>query len=71
MREHPDFAERISDGAIVILQLEGDDAFNAWARQLAEVRRAERSPLVFVKIKKLTPLRSRIEQLELEEVANA
>jgi hypothetical protein len=71
VREHPDFAERIPDGALVILQLDGDDEFNAWARQLAEVRQAESSSLVFVKIKKLTPLRSRIEQLELEEATNA
>lgn len=69
VREHPGFAEQIPNDAIVILQLEGDEEFNAWARGLAERRRSEGQPIVLVKIKKLKPLRSRIERLELEKVA--
>lgn len=69
VREHPKFAEQIPNDAIVILQLEGDEEFNRWARQLAESRQAERHPVVVVKIKKLKPLRSRITQLELEQPA--
>ena len=71
VREHPQFAEQIPNDAVVILQLEGDVEFNAWARQLAESRRVERARVIIVKIKKLRPLRSRIEQLELEQVAQA
>jgi hypothetical protein len=71
VREHPRVAERIPDEAIIILQLEGDEEFNAWTYQLAEKRRAEGSPIVIVKIKKLRPLRSRIEQLELEQTVPA
>lgn len=71
VREHPKFAEQIPNDAVVILQLEWDDEFNAWARQLAESRRSEGHPVVVVKIKKLKPLRSRIQQLELEQVAQA
>jgi len=66
MREHPGFAERIPNDAAVVMQLEGDEAFNAWARQLAEQQRAEGRQVVFVRIKKLRPRHSRIEQLELE-----
>ncbi len=36
IREHPGFAEAIPKGAIVAMQLEGDDDFNAWSRRLAE-----------------------------------
>ena len=71
VREHPQFAEQIPNDAVVILQLEGDVEFNTWARQLAESRRAEAARVIIVKIKKLRPLRSRIEQLELEPVAQA
>lgn len=66
VREHPDFAEQIPDDAIVIMQLEGDEEFNAWAQRLVESRSGQ--PIVLVKIKKLKPLRSRIERLELEKV---
>lgn len=69
VREHPKFAEQIPNDAIIIMQLEEDEEFNAWARQLAESRRPEGRPIVFVKIKKLKPVRSRIEKLELEKVA--
>jgi hypothetical protein len=46
VRAHPKVAERIPDDAIVILQLEGDEEFNVWARQLAENRRSEGYPMV-------------------------
>jgi len=71
VREHPKFAEQIPHDAVVILQLEGDEEFNRWARQLAEGHRAEKAPIILVKVKKLKPLRSRIEQLELEQMAHA
>lgn len=71
VREHPKFAEQIPNDAIVILQLEGDDEFNAWTRQLAKGRQSEGLPVVLVKIKKMKPFRSRIERLELEQVAPA
>jgi hypothetical protein len=71
VRKHPKFAEQIPNDAIVILQLEGDDEFNAWTRQLAKGRQSEGQPVVLVRIKKMKPLRSRIEQLELEQVAPA
>lgn len=68
VREHPRFAEQIPNDAVVILQLEGDEEFNAWTHKLAESRRSEEAPLVVVRIKKLKPLLSRIEQIELEQV---
>lgn len=69
VREHPKVADQIPNDAIIVLHLEGDEAFNTWARQLAEGHQGERQSLVVVKIKKLRPLRSRIQQLELEETS--
>jgi len=67
--EHPEFAEDIPDGVIVAMQLEGDEEFNEWSRKLARSHAEESRPIVCVKIKKLVPFRSRIEELELEQVA--
>ncbi len=68
IREHPECAEQIPDEAILVLQIEGDSDFNVWARGLADSRSSEEYPVVLVKITKLAPLRSRIEQLEVERV---
>ena len=33
--EHPEFADEIPDNALVVMQIEGDDDFNNWARETA------------------------------------
>jgi hypothetical protein len=33
VREHPDFAERIPDNALVAMLVEGDEAFNRWSQE--------------------------------------
>ena len=33
VREHPDFAERIPDNALVAMLVEGDEEFNRWSRE--------------------------------------
>jgi hypothetical protein len=40
--------------------MEGNAAFNAWSRQLAERTRGENQQVVLVCIEKLAPVRSRI-----------
>ena len=62
VREHPDFAEAIPQNAFVIMQLEGDEEFNNWSRQLAK---GCTEPVVYVRIKKIMPIRTRIKELEL------
>ena len=69
IREHPEFADSIPDEAVVVMQLAGDEEFNVWSRGLAESRAQEGRPIVYVKIKELAPLHSRIRDLELEQVA--
>ena len=59
--EHSAWAQKhIPPGAKVALQIEGNAAFNAWSRQLAEHTRGPNQPVVFVSIQKLAPVRSRI-----------
>jgi Family of unknown function (DUF5647) len=33
VREHPDFAERIPDNALVAMLVKGDEAFNRWSQE--------------------------------------
>ena len=66
IREHPEFADSIPDNAIVIMQLEGDEEFNKWALGLAKSHAEKRQPVIYVRIKRIKPIRSRIEELELQ-----
>jgi hypothetical protein len=64
--EHPQLAEQIPDEAVLCFQVKGDEAFNAWSRQVAQERaEKERKPMVCVAIQRLRPIRSRIERVEL------
>ena len=67
--EHPEFANTIPDNALVVMQIEEDDEFNNWARETAQSVTENDSPLVYVTITELKPVRSRIEKLKLELVA--
>ena len=65
VREHPEWAELISDHALVALLLEGEEEFNEWSRQEARRQAGEGQQIVYVKIKQLEPARSRIGEVEL------
>jgi len=67
VREHPEFADSIPNNAIVIMQLEGDEEFNMWSLELAKCHAEKGQPVIYVRIKKIKPIRSRIEELELEQ----
>ena len=67
VREHPEFAEQIPDKAVVIMQLEGDEEFNQWSKKLAASHQEEERPVVYIRIKKIKPVRSRIEELEVRQ----
>ncbi len=66
IREHPEYADSIPDNAIVIMQLEGDKRFNKWSLELAKIHAEKGQPVMYIKIKKIKPIRSRIEELEVE-----
>ena len=37
--EFPEFAEKIPDDALIVMQVKGDNEFNSWARETATVSR--------------------------------
>ena len=67
--EYPEFADKIPDNALVVMQLEGDEEFNIWAREVAQEAAEKDTSIVYVTITEMKPVRSRIEKLKLEQVA--
>jgi hypothetical protein len=67
--EHPEFADKIPQNALVVMQIVGDEEFNNWARHTAQNAVEENQKIVYVTITELKPVRSRIENLELEFVS--
>ncbi|NIR53052.1 hypothetical protein GWO43_30875 [candidate division KSB1 bacterium] len=63
--DNPELADAIPDGSLVVMQIEGDEEFNARSRELAKRQAEKNQKLMFVKIKKMRPVISRIEELEL------
>ena len=47
LRRRPDVLDEIPDNAVLVMQIEGDESFNTWARQIAEAHGAGR-PFMFV-----------------------
>ncbi|KHE90414.1 MAG: hypothetical protein SCABRO_03797 [Candidatus Scalindua brodae] len=67
--DHPEFADKIPNNALVVMQIEGDEEFNAWARLTAQNVAEKDNPIVYIIITELKPVHSRIEKLKLELVA--
>lgn len=68
--EHPALAQKhIPSGSKIALQIEGNAAFNAWSRRLAERTRGLHQTVVLVSIKKLAPVRSRIMKATVSNAA--
>ncbi|MBI4609222.1 MAG: hypothetical protein HY726_09445 [Candidatus Rokubacteria bacterium] len=62
---HPETAARIPHGAVVVMQVEGNKQFNQWSWKVGQRHAKEGHPLVCVTVKKIGPVRSRIERLEI------
>jgi hypothetical protein len=58
--EHPEFAAGIPRNAQIVLQFEGDEEYNNWSIQLAERQREPGQRVVYVKVKGLKPVKSRL-----------
>ena len=67
IRDHPEFADSIPNNAIVIMQLEGDEEFNKWSVRLGKSHAEKGHPVIYIRIKRIKPIRSRIEELELKQ----
>ena len=58
--EHPEFAKKIPQNAQIVLQVEGDEDYNRWSKELAEKQREPGQKVVYVKVKGLKPAKSRL-----------
>jgi hypothetical protein len=67
--EHPEFAEKIPDNALVVMQIADDEEFNEWARRTGQSVAERDNPILYVTVTELKPVRSRIEKLKLEMAA--
>lgn len=67
--EHPEFADGLPDNALVVVQIDGDEGFNEWAKEAGQSAAEKDNPIVYVTVTELKPVRSRIEKLRLEMVA--
>jgi len=67
--EHPQFADEIPDNALVVMQLKDDDEFNRWAREAARQSAEKNTPVLYVTITEIKPVRSRIERLTIHLAA--
>jgi hypothetical protein len=67
--EHPEFANQLPDNALIVMQIDGDEAFNQWARETVPLVAEKDTSVVYVTITELKPVRSRIERLRVELVA--
>jgi hypothetical protein len=67
--EHPGFAEKIPDNALVVMQIVGDEEFNEWARRTGQSVAEKDNPIVYITVTELKPVRSRIEKLKVEMAA--
>lgn len=66
--EHPEFASHISPGAQVVIQVEGNERFNMWARSIAERQREDGQVVVYVRVKGVKPVHSRLEEPVIQEI---
>lgn len=67
--EYPEFADKIPDNALVVMQIDGDEEFNEWARKTGKSVAEKDNTIVYVTVTELKPVRSRIEKLKLEMAA--
>ncbi|PJA81006.1 MAG: hypothetical protein CO148_00865 [Nitrospirae bacterium CG_4_9_14_3_um_filter_41_27] len=63
--EHPEFAAKIPRNAQIVLQVEGDEEYNRWSRELADRQREPGQVVVYVKVKGLKPVTSRLIEPEV------
>lgn len=58
--DHPEFAEKIPRNAQIVLQITGDTEYNDWSVKTAEKQREPGQSVVFIVVKGLKPVKSRM-----------
>lgn len=67
--EHPEVAERIPENALIVLLPEQDPELCDKNLELAKARREPGQPIVYVRVEKVTPPRSRLVNPRVEVAA--
>jgi hypothetical protein len=67
--EHPEVAEQIPENALIVLLPEEDSELCAKNQEMAIARQQPGQPLVYVRVEKLTPPRSRLVNPRVEVAA--
>ena len=67
--EHPEITAKIPRNAVVFMKVAGDEKFNHWSERKAKKQAEKGVSLICVTVKKMRPVRSRIEGLALEHAA--
>lgn len=66
--EHLDVGEQIPRNALIVFQVEGNEEYNRWSRELAKKYREKNQNVIFVRVKGLRPSVSRLIEPKLEKV---
>lgn len=64
--EHPEVLDKIPDGAQLIFLPEYDPELCAENLKLSKSMREKKKPVIYIKLKKLSPQKSRIKQVSIE-----
>lgn len=65
LMQHPHVARRIPQNARIVFQLDGNPAFNRWAKSLAKRGAKAKDKVVTVRVRAMGPPVSRIKAVEL------
>ncbi|MEW6417122.1 MAG: DUF5647 family protein [Nitrospirota bacterium] len=68
LMENEDFADKIPSNALIIFQIEGEDEFNRWHKEISLKNREKDQPIIYISVKKWRK-HSAIEEIGLAEVA--
>jgi len=63
--DHPEITKELGEEACLVFQVAGDEEFNQWSRRVAARYIRNGKSVVYVRIKKMKPIRSRIQKLDL------
>ena len=67
LMENEEFADKIPVNALVIFQIEGEDDFNKWHREISLKNREANQPVIYIHVKKWRK-HSLIEEIKMSEV---
>jgi len=67
LMENEEFADKIPSNALIIFQIEGEDEFNRWHKEISLKNREKDQPIIYISVKKWRK-HSAIEEIGLAEV---